>query len=102
MFIDTATADKLNSFIETIIIIPSIWDTLHIIKVKTSISINIKSYVIWVMYVIWEGVYFANMGQYYSFYAQLIWILWYFIKIYVIYIYRHRDVLILAETGVPL
>ena len=80
--------DLCMSTVEWIILIPAVTDVLHIIRVKTSISLKISNQYVWMAYCIFTSYYFYSFDQYMTLYANLAWVLYYFIKILVCYKYK--------------
>lgn len=80
--------DKLNAGIEVGLLIPFYLDIKKIIKVKTSISINMKSNIIYMIYCLYFTLYFYFLDQYFTCIADIIWVIGYLVKIYVIHRYK--------------
>ena len=79
--------DKINSFIEILILIPFANDCYHIHKVKTSISLSLKSQICWFVYCMWGAFYFWALGQTFSMAACMLWVCCYVVKIWLVIYY---------------
>jgi hypothetical protein len=87
-FVNSDIVDKINASVELIIIIPSIIEVIHIIRVKTSISINFNNMFYWLGYCFWTAIYFYVLNQWFSSLTSVFWIFWYILKMLVVLKYK--------------
>lgn len=88
MNIDVAILDKINAVVELAILIPFAIDCIHIVRVKTSISVNFKNTFVWMTYCMWCATYYGLIDQYWSSFISGLWVASYIGKIYIVHKYK--------------
>lgn len=89
--------DKISGTIELALFMPFVMDMRHIVRVRTSISINVRSQWAYFAYCAWGGVYFAALEQWFAAASAVVWCAGYVVKL--IIVFRFRPLLVEEPEG---